>query len=191
MDRASLEAELAELPILQYEFISTGELTFSDRVRHVCETECPMYGTTWACPPGVGSVEACRERCLRYPEALLLTTVAEVRDIADMEETLATRGAHEKITHRVEALLRAQGLDTYVLSTEACSRCAHCSYPDAPCRFPVEMYPCTESHAIVVTDIAERYGIEFITGNVVTWFSILFFREPEAQDRPTERSIKQ
>ena len=177
MDRTALEAELAGLPILQYEFISTNELTFSERIRHVCETECPMYGKTWACPPGVGSVEACMARCLQYPEALLLTTVAEVRDIADIEETLATRGAHEDVTRQAEGLLRAQGLETYVLSTEACTRCARCTYPDAPCRFPAEMYPCTESHAIVVTEIAEKYGIEFITGNAVTWFSILFFRE--------------
>ena len=178
MDRAKLESELAELPILQYEFISTQELTFSDRIRHVCETECPMYGKTWACPPGVGTPAECRDRCLAYPEALLLTTVAEVHDIADIEETLATRGDHEAVTRQAEALLRAQGLETYVLSTEACTRCKQCTYPDAPCRFPEEMYPCTESHTIIVTDIAEKYGIEFISGNVVTWFSILFFREP-------------
>ena len=177
MDRNKLEEQLAGLPILQYEFIRTQALTFSDRVRTICETECPMYGKSWACPPGVGSVEECRARCLAFPEALLLTTVAEVRDIADMEETLATRGAHEEITRQAEALLRAQGLETYTLSTEACARCAHCTFPDAPCRFPDEMYPCTESHAIVVTDIAERCGIEFISGNAVTWFSILFFRE--------------
>jgi len=177
MDRAALEAELAELPILQYEWILTEELTFSERVRRVCETECPMYGKAWSCPPGVGSVEACRARCLSYPEALLLTTAAEVCDAADMEETLATRGAHEAVTRQAERLLRSRGLETYVLSTEACTRCSKCTYPDAPCRFPEEMYPCTESHAIIVTDIAEKYGIEFISGNIVTWFSILFFRE--------------
>ncbi len=177
MDRRRLEAALAALPILQYEFIRTTELTFSARVRAVCERECPMYGKSWACPPGVGSVEECRARCLAFPEALLLTTAAEVRDIADMEETLATRGAHEEITRQAEAMLRAEGAETYVLSTEACVRCEKCTYPDAPCRFPDELYPCTESHAIVVTDIAEKYGIEFISGNVVTWFSILFFRE--------------
>ena len=50
MDRTALEAGLAQLPILQYEFISTSELTFSKRVRRVCEAECPMYGRSWACP---------------------------------------------------------------------------------------------------------------------------------------------
>ena len=177
MDKAALESELAKLPILQYEFIRADELTFSDRVRRVCETECPMYGKTWACPPGVGSPADCRARCLAYPEALLLTTAAEVRDVTDMEETLATRGAHEEIARRAEQLLRAQGMETFVLSAEACTRCSKCTYPDAPCRFPDELYPCAESHTIVVTELAEKYGIEFLAGNVVTWFSILFYRE--------------
>ena len=177
MDRALLETQLAELPILQYEFIRTEALHFSERVRHVCETECPMYGKTWACPPGVGSVEACVARCRAYPEALLLTTAAEVRDIADMEETLATRAGHEAVAREAEKLLRAQGLETFVLSTEACAICEKCAYPDAPCRFPDKMYPCVESHAVIVTDIAEQCGIEFISGNAVTWFSILFYRE--------------
>ncbi len=185
MDRAALEAELAKLPILQYEFIRTGDLVFSDRVRRVCEAECPMYGRTWACPPGVGSVEDCAARCMRYPEALLLTTAAEVRDIADMTETLATRGEHERVTRKAEEALRAQGLETFVLSSEACSRCEQCTYPDAPCRFPDELYPCIESHAVVVTDIAEKLGIEFLSGNAVTWFSILFYRSKDT----TERSI--
>ena len=180
MDRARLEARLAALPILQYEFISTDAIRFSERVRHVCETECPMYGTTWACPPGVGSVEECKSRCLAYPEALLLTTVAEVQDIADMEETLATRDAHEAVARQAEQLLRAEGAETYTLSTESCTRCKACTYPDAPCRFPDEMYPCVESHGVIVTDLAERFGIEFIRGNVVTWFSILLFRTPTA-----------
>ena len=186
MDRAALEKELAGLPILQYEFIRTGDLVFSERVRRVCETECPMFGRTWACPPGVGSVEACIARCTEYPEALLLTTVAEVRDVADMEETLATRAGHERIVRQAELALRAQGTETYVLSTEACARCERCTYPDGPCRFPDEMYPCIESHAIVVTDLAEKYGIEFISGNVVTWFSILFFKERSATDNGKE-----
>ena len=64
MDRALLERQLRELPIVQYEFFPTEQLVFSDKVRYICETECPQYNTTWACPPAVGSVAACREGCL-------------------------------------------------------------------------------------------------------------------------------
>ena len=182
MDRTRIEAAMSALPILQYEFFAPAELCFSDRVRHICETECPMYGTTWACPPGVGSVESCREKCLSYPEALLLTTAAEVSDIADLEESLATRRAHEGVTAQVRAALTAEGADTFVLSSEACARCEKCCYPDAPCRRPTEMFPCIESHGIVVTALAEKFGIEFIAGNTVIWFSILFFRPQETEN---------
>ena len=177
MDRERLEAQLSALPLLQYEFISTSDLTFSERIRYICRTECPMYGKSWACPPAVGEVNECRERCLRFDSALLISTITEVSDIANIDETLATRAPHEEITRSVHALVREQAEETMVLSTEACAHCERCSYPDAPCRFPEKMYPCVESHGIVVTALAERYGIQFLAeGNLVTWFSLIFYR---------------
>lgn len=178
MDREQLERQLRELPIVQYEFFETKELTFTVRVRAVCETDCPRYGTSWACPPAVGTVEECRERCLRYPRGLLITTMAEVSDIADIESTLATRTDHEGVTREVSALFRAQGVETYVLSTESCAICRQCAYPGGPCRHPEAMYPCIESHGILIIDLAEKYGIEFQAGgNIVTWFSLILYRQ--------------
>lgn len=178
MNRERLEARLAELPLYQYDFIDTSELMFSERVRYVCRTECPMYGKSWACPPAVGEVEACRARCLAYPKGLMIATITEVSDIANIDETLATRAPHEEITRQVHAMVREEGCETLVLSTEACAHCEHCTYPDAPCRFPDRMYPCVESHGILVTDLAERHGIDFLAGgNVVTWFSLILYRE--------------
>lgn len=178
MDREWLEAQLAELPLYLYEFFDTSELEFSDRIRYVCSTECPMYGKSWACPPAVGEVETCRARCLSYPKVLLVSTITEVSDIANIEETLATRAPHEAVTREVHALMKQQCARTYVLSTEACAHCEKCTYPDAPCRFPERMYPCVESHGIVVTDLCEKYGIDFLAGgNIVTWFSLILYEE--------------
>lgn len=177
MNRELLEQQLAELPIVQYEFFETAELTFSPRVRHICERECTQYAKSWACPPGTGSLEECRARCLSYPHALLITTMTEVEDISDMPETLSTRLPHEEITRQVNNFMHAQGVETYPLSTESCAICPECSYPDAPCRHPERMFPCVESHGILVTETAERYGIEFQAGgNTVTWFSLLLYR---------------
>ncbi len=180
LDRERLEQGLAELPLLQFAYVRTDTLVFTERVRRICEQECPMYNTTWACPPAVGTVEECRARCLAYPEALVITTVTEVSDIADIAQTLATRGPHEKIAHEAAALLRAQGQQVMVLSTEACAICAHCAWPDGPCRHPERMFPCIESHGILVTDLAEKCGLEFFNGNLVTWFSLLFFKDQDA-----------
>ena len=178
MDRERLEAQLAELPLYQYAFIDTGDLLFSDRIRWICEHECPMYGKTWACPPAVGSVEECKKRCKQYPEGLLIATIAEVSDIANMEETLATRAPHEEITRQVHAMVQEQAGDTMVLSTEACAVCESCAYPDAPCRHADKMYPCLESQGIVVTDLAQKAGIDFYAdGNLVTWFSLILYRQ--------------
>ena len=177
MNRARLEEKLSALPLYQYAFIKTDELTFTSRVRHVCETECPMYGKTWACPPAVGTVEACEARCRNYPEALLIATITEVNDITDMAETLATRAPHEAITRQVHEMVKEESTDTMVLSTEACSHCEKCTYPDAPCRFPDKMYPCVESHGILVTALAENHDISFLAeGNLVTWFSLIFYK---------------
>lgn len=176
MNEDILLEQLAELPLLHVQFFDTTELEFSERIRTVCQQECPMYNTNWACPPAVGTVEECKVRCLQYPRGLLMATIAEA-DCGNMEACLATRGPHEALTRQAAQIVAAQGVETYVLSTESCTHCAKCAYPDAPCRHPELMYPCVESHGIVVTALAEQYGIEFYAGgDLVTWFSLILFR---------------
>ena len=177
MDKAALEARLSELPLYCYGFFDPKELEFTDRVRWICEHECPMYGTTWACPPAVGSVAECKKKCLSYPECLMVATITEVSDISNIEETLATRPAHEKLTNRVRDEMRELGVRPFILSTEACTICSRCAYLDGlPCRMPGAMHPCVESQGINVIPLLEKFGLEFQYGeNVVTWVSLLFF----------------
>ena len=177
MDLERLETGLAELPLLGYFFIDPKGLEFSDRIRWICENECPMCGQTWACPPAVGPVADCREKCLGYESCLMIATITEVADIADIDETLATRSEHEAITTQVAALLEEQGIKPYILSTEACAICDRCAWLDGePCRHPERMHPCVESHGINIIPTLEENGIEFQFGaNVVTWVSLLFY----------------
>ena len=107
----------------------------------------------------------------------MIATITEVADIADLDETLATRPAHEEITNQVGALLEAQGVNPYILSTEACAICDRCAILDGlPCRHPDKMHPCVESHGINVIPVLEQCGMEFQYGqNVVTWMSLLFY----------------
>ena len=125
MDKQAVEAQLCQLPISQYAWIDPQTIEFSDRIRYVCEHECPMYGTSWACPPAVGTVAACRERILSYPGALVFTTLSEVDDIADLSAALATRAPHEAVTRQVRDILRQFSPD--VLTPSA---------PNAPGRRP-------------------------------------------------------
>ena len=177
MNRELFARKLSELPVYIYDFFDPRELEFSERIRWICQTECPKYGTTWACPPGVGSVPECQARCIRYENCLMIATITEVSDIANIEESLSTRADHEEVTNQVGVLLEAQGVKPYILSTEACAICDRCAIlDDEPCRHPGKMHPCVESHGINVIPVLEQCGMEFQYGqNVVTWISLLFF----------------
>ncbi len=179
MNRELLEAGLAELPLYAYFFIDPQILEFSDRIRYICENECPMYGKSWACPPGAGQVPECEKICRSYKNCLVIGTITEVSDVTDIQECLDTRGPHEEITNEVRNLMRQQGIEPYVLSGEACSACERCAYLDGkPCRFPEKMHPCVESHGIVLTKTLEEQGLAFqYGGNIVTWYSLLLYNE--------------
>ena len=177
MNRELLEEKLSELPLYIYDFFDPRDLEFNSRIRWICENECPMCGKSWACPPGVGSVDSCRAKCLSYENCLLISTIVEVNDIADMEETLSTRPEHEALTNEVAAIMEQLGTKPYVLSTEACTLCQRCAILDGEsCRFPDKMHPCVESHGINLRGLLEELGLNFQYGeNVVTLISLLFF----------------
>jgi len=177
MNLDKLEEQLSQLPLYFYGYVDPQTLEFSDRIRYICGAECPMYNKTWACPPAVGEVEACKCRCLAYGHCLMIGTAVEVNDIANIDETLATRPAHEEVTNMVRDLIREQGVEPYVLSTEACDICEKCAWLDGePCRHPDRMHPCVESHGINLIPTLEENGLEFQYGeNIVTWYSLLFF----------------
>ena len=177
MDKEKLEQQLLKLPLYTYFYIDPKQLEFSDRIRYICRTECPRYGQSWACPPGVGSVEECKEKCMGYKECLVIGTITECSDIADIDETLATRPDHEAVTDQVSQLLRDMGVEPYILSTDSCAICENCTCPEGkPCRHPERMHPCIESHGINLIPTLEENGLEFqYGGNIITWYSMLFY----------------
>ncbi len=177
IDREKLEEQLSELPLYAYFYADPKTIEFSDRIRWICQNECPMYGKSWACPPGVGEVNACKAKCQSYDTCLIIGTITETEDIADIEASLRTRPEHEAITGQVQLLLQEQGITPYILSTEACAVCDRCAILDGePCRMPERMHPCVESHGINLIPTLEENGLDFqYGGNIITWYSLLFF----------------
>ena len=100
MNLSALEQQLLELPLYAYFYVDPKSIEFSPRIRYICQTECPMYGKSWACPPGVGEVDACKAKCQSYENCLVIGTITEVQDIANLPETLSTRQEHEALTRR-------------------------------------------------------------------------------------------
>lgn len=187
LNREDIEKFITRFPIYQYAFVTPGDIEFNDRVRIICKRECPRYGTSWSCPPAVGKVEKCRERCSRYRQALFFSSVAEVADFTDMQESLKTKKEHEKMTKIIEDHLAGQGLEVYTLSSDSCSVCEKCTFPREQCRHPELMHPCIESHGIVVANLVEKCHMDYYMGeHLLLWFSLIFFNGAEEQQEKTE-----
>lgn len=178
MDIQKFEKFISQYPIFEYRLLDTKELAARERVRIICKEECERYGSTWACPPAVGTLEECENKIKGYTQAVFFSSVAEVRDIMDMEEMLSTRREHEALTSKLGAYLQEEGYEIYILSTESCDICEDCTFPHGkPCRHPKRMHPCLESHGIVANEIVEREEMEYnLGGNTILWFSMILFR---------------
>ena len=72
---------IAKYPIFEYRILNTGDLSVEERVRIVCQQECERYGSTWACPPAVGTLKECEERIRKFGQAVFFSSVAEVSDL--------------------------------------------------------------------------------------------------------------
>jgi len=165
------------LGIWEHAVIPTKEIPFSAEVRAICEKNgCGMYGTNWACPPAVGSVEECKTNCLKYDDALVFTTKTVLESRYDPSLWREAAKHHEQVTDDVLALVRTAYPDAFALSTEGCGICASCTYPNAPCRFPERMHPAVESFGISVVELAKKSGVHYINGaDSVTYFSLILY----------------
>ena len=109
------DRDLKKTGISRYGFISTAEILFSDAVRKICENDtCRLYGRTWACPPAVGTVEQCRQRCLRYEKAMVFDAVYPLTDPFDYEGMTEGHGAFKKLCDRLYILVKNQ-LSSFLL----------------------------------------------------------------------------
>ena len=177
-DLDEFAAFVAQLPVFDYKIIPTESISVYPKVRYICKEECRRFGTTWACPPAVGTLEQCEKKIRDYPRALLFSSAAEITDLLNLQEMLQTRKEHEGITNEIGAFFRNHGYDVYILSTESCSICKDCTYVSGlPCRHPELMHPCLESHGILVQELAKRYSMEYsLGGSTILWFSLICIR---------------
>lgn len=174
----TLKENQSKLHIHQFGFTTTDQLSFSPGVRALCETNsCGEYGKTWACPPGVGTLEECHEKIMQHSHVFVFTTKHALKDSYDFEGMMAGKERHAHWCDQIVSFFCSQiSSPVLVLSAEGCSRCASCTYPDAPCRFPEKLSPSVESYGVEVNRLAETVAVNYINGNnTVTYFGCVFF----------------
>ncbi|NLM83739.1 MAG: DUF2284 domain-containing protein [Clostridiales bacterium] len=174
--RDTIEAFIYDYPVCEFFYLTPDDLVFSDKVRYICENECARYGKCWACPPAVGPIEKCIERCRSFKHVFLFSTVAEVSDSLNMSACVAAKNRHEEVTLQIRDRFReAFGDDVLALST-GCALCEACAYPDGPCRHPDRRLSTIESHGILLPATAQKVGASYAcTSETVVFFSLIFF----------------
>ena len=164
-----------------YEFgiADTAGIRFRQDIRAMCEVNtCRAYGTTWACPPAVGTVEECGERVRQYDKMVVLSGKYELEDSFDYEGIQEGAKKFRESSRALNQLLRERFSDYFMLSNEGCDLCSKCTYPDAPCRFPDRAMGSLEGYGIFVSELATQAGMKYNNGpNTVTFFGALICNE--------------
>lgn len=165
----------------EYGYVEIKNLNYHPEVRKICEENtCRNYGTSWACPPAIGTIEECRNRVNQYSKMLLFSKAYQLEDSFDFEGMLDGMRNFKQTVDIFQKKLDSIITDYLLLSNEGCGRCAECTYPDAPCRFPKLLHHSLEGYGFIVNDLAQDAGIRYHNGpDTVTYFGALLLNYSE------------
>lgn len=178
MDICEKIKEIAmESGMYQADFINPAELIFYPEIREICKGNvCRSYGTSWACPPAVGTLEECKSRVLQYQYFLLFSIKYEIENSFDLEGMQRAMKSFKDSVDGFDKRLKNTLSDYLLLSNEGCGRCGTCTYPDSPCRFPEYLHHSIEGYGFNVYELSKAAGIKYNNGaNTVTFFGGLLF----------------
>lgn len=172
---AAIEAAAAETGFSAFGWIPVDQLRCHPEVRAICEGNgCRNYGAAWACPPAVGTLEECHSRVSRFERMLLFSRVYPLEDSFDFEGMQEGMRHFRKLVDAFHQQVLPLAPRFLLLGNEGCGRCARCTYPDAPCRFPHLLHHSLEGYGFIVSDLAKAAGMRYINGpDTVTYFGAL------------------
>ncbi len=176
------DLNMAKEIVEQAGFSCVGELDVRtlnpmDEVRDMCKSgNCRQYGKNWACPPGCGSLEECRERLKQYSGGLLVQTVGSIEDSMDWEGIKETEEKHKRLFLETAARLKAEYPDLLPLGSGTCTLCKACSYPEEPCRHPDRRVSSMEAYGLLINEVCTKNGMKYYHGpDTITYTACYLF----------------
>ena len=159
--------------------LNMESLQVKTEVREMCRADrCHIYGTCWACPPGCGTMEHCREQIYSYQDGILVQTVGVLEDRFDAQGIAAAHQKHAERFARLARQVRYSLPDCLPLSAGTCTRCEVCTYPKNPCRFPGKMLSSMEAYGLLVSEVCESSGMPYYRGeNAITFTSCILLKK--------------
>lgn len=146
--------------------VDTDKIVFDPMFRPYCEENlCGQYGVNFACPPDCGTPEEMKQRILRYKKALVLQSICQVADYADMPAIKEGKRSHNAAQLRLVKKLRQEGHNGLIVGVSGCALCTPCAKAEGlPCRFPDLKFSCMSAYCVFVRKLAEECGMEYDCG---------------------------
>ena len=134
-------------------------------VREMCEKNtCKAYGTSWSCPPAVGTLQECQTQIDAFREGILVQTVGTLEDPFDLESMMRIMSTHLTCFDRLHMKLLARYPNMLALGAGSCTRCEVCTYPDSPCRHPELACGSMEGYGMLVTEVCKSNNLGYYYG---------------------------
>jgi len=164
----------------QYAVADTAQIPFDPSVRKICETGgCGSYGRNYGCPPFIGTLEECEAQVRGYSRIFLFRKAYPLEDSFDFEGMQEASRAFRALVYRIRDIAKAAMPDCLILGAGGCGRCEKCAaLTQEPCRFPEKRTASLEGCGMIVSELAARCGLKYISGaDTVTFFGgVLFHR---------------
>lgn len=145
--------------------LDPGTIECKNEVRDMCAgNACGQFGSRWSCPPGCGSLDQCAQKIKSCSYGILVQTVGDLEDEFDGEAMMETEALHKAHFQKMLAALRDKSENVLALGAGCCTRCKVCSYPDMPCRFPMEAVSSMEAFGMLVLQVCRDNGLTYYYG---------------------------
>ena len=139
---------MEKIGVYQHGEIAPKDIVFYPEIRKLCaDNVCRVYGKTWACPPAVGTLDVCREKCCSFQNATVFSGKYSLEDPFDYEGMIAGQQAFKSLCDQVHAAAGQRYSHFLLLANGSCTKCKTCTYPTTPCRMPETLYPAVEGLA--------------------------------------------
>lgn len=143
--------------------IQTIEL--KPEVRAMCaDNTCGQFGKRWSCPPGCGTLEECAEQLQNFSHGILVQTIGNIEDSFDFEAMIGIEAIHKSRFQEMYASIREKTSAVLAIGSGCCTHCAHCTYPDAPCRFPEKRVSSMEAYGMLVSEVCKLNQLPYYYG---------------------------
>lgn len=152
-------------------------LKCKEELRAFCNPQqCLNHGQNWVCPPGCGSLEACRKKVQNFNEGILIQSISRLTPPTELEEYQELNRQHNCRFRKYIETIKPEFAEILPLTSGGCVFCEQCSFP-AQCIKPELKMESLSAFGIDVGSLCELAGLPFsFRDDILYLTSLLLFK---------------